>query len=265
MGSGVILTEWYEYRRGWGRASGEVIGESLLTIFINGSELATIMCSPREQDLLALGLIKNEEFIIDTNEVDHIYISKDGCCVDVWLNHAVEIPERKIITSGCGGGVTFEEPAVVLKPLEDSPSISPQALVDLFGQLHFPGSLHARARGVHAAGLSDGKKMLVVTEDVGRHNAIDKLLGACMVKGIETHKRVLLTTGRVSSEMMLKGARMGCPIVASRNSPTSMSIALAKAWNITLVGYVRKTSMRVYTHPERLGYSEPVVFPSAGD
>jgi FdhD protein len=90
---------------------------------------------------------------------------------------------------------------------------------------------------------------------VGRHNAVDKLRGLCLQEGIETAGNVLLATGRVSSEMLRKGVRMGCPIVASRNSPTSLSIELAQAYGVTLVGYVRRGSLRVYSHPERMGFS----------
>jgi FdhD protein len=88
-------------------------------------------------------------------------------------------------------------------------------------------------------------------------------VGASMVKGIDTRGLILLATGRISSEMLHKGARMGCPIIASRNSPTSIAIAMADAWNITLIGYVRRGSMRVYTHPERLGYRQPTALPIA--
>jgi formate dehydrogenase assembly factor FdhD len=89
-------------------------------------------------------------------------------------------------------------------------------------------------------------------EDVGRHNTIDKLRGACLIEGIDPRGLLLLATGRISSEMINKAAKMGCPIVASRTSPTSMSVQLAREWNITLCGYVRRDSMRVYSHPERL-------------
>jgi FdhD protein len=105
---------------------------------------------------------------------------------------------------------------------------------------------------VHTAALSDGKELLVVAEDIGRHNTLDRLLGLALIVGVDTAGLILLATGRVSSEMLRKGARMGCPIIASRNSPTSMSVALAEAWNITLIGYVRQRTMRVYTHPHRL-------------
>jgi len=123
----------------------------------------------------------------------------------------------------------------------------------LFNQLQARGSLYARARGVHAAGLADGEQLLAMAEDVGRHNTLDKLLGTCLRLGIETRGRLLLATGRVSSEMMQKAAQMGIPFVASRNSPTSLSVEMARAWGITLVGYVRRQTLRVYSGPERLG------------
>lgn len=253
MGDGSVAAEWDEFQDGWTSGAGQVIEEAPLTIYINGRELATILSSPTEQDLLALGLLKNEGFIDTLAEVDHIHISQQACCADVWLHHSLAMPRRRLVTSGCGRGVTFTDPSIGISPLVDGPVITPEELFALFPRLHFPDSLHARARGVHAAALSDGARILAVVEDIGRHNAIDKLMGLCLKQGIETRGRVLLTTGRVSSEMTVKGARMGCPIIASRNSPTSLSVAMAQAWNITLIGYVRQRSMRVYTHPQRLG------------
>jgi len=111
-------------------------------------------------------------------------------------------------------------------------------------------------RGVHAAGLLDlnNNRLIKVAEDVGRHNSIDKLRGACLLEGISTEGRALLTTGRISSEMLRKGALMGCPVIASRTSPTSLAIEMANSWKITLVGYARHGKLRVYCYPERLGF-----------
>lgn len=265
MGVGAVTTGWAEYRHGWSPVEGEVIEEALVTIYLNGKELATIMCTPRDQDRLALGFLKNEGLIEALPEVQDVHISRNGCCVDVWLDHAVTMPKRVIITSGCGGGVTFDDPSLGVRPLANDLRIEPEALFGLLNQLHFPGSLHARTRGVHAAGLAEGDRLLTRVEDVGRHNTIDKLRGACMQQGVGTEGRILLATGRVSSEMLRKAALMRCPIVASRNSPTSMSIAMAEAWNITLAGYVRQGTMRVYAHPERLGMAEWARVPVAGD
>ena len=263
--AGAVPTSWYEYRQGWKRIESEIIEEAMVSLYVNGIEMATLMCTPREQDLLALGFLKNERFIEGIDDIDHIHISDHGCCVDVWLNHLVEIPERLIITSGCGGGVTFADPASDLKPLESNLQISLHKLIEGFNQLHYPGSLHMRARGVHAAGLYDGEHLLAVSEDVGRHNTIDKLCGACMQGGIETKGRILLVTGRISSEMLRRSALMGCPIIASRNSPTSMSVAMAEAWNITLIGYARRDTVRIYTHPERVRNDTRIAVDLAGN
>jgi FdhD protein len=100
--------------------------------------------------------------------------------------------------------------------------------------------------------------MLVSAEDVGRHNAVDKIAGKALSAGIETRDRIMLTSGRVSSEMLSKARRMEIPVVASRTAPTSIAVQLAQTWNICVVGYVRRGSLRVYTHPQRLGLRELV-------
>jgi FdhD protein len=268
---GAVPTDWLEFRAGrdldradWSPVRSEVIEEALVSIYVNGQELATIMCTPRDQVALAVGFLKNERLIDGLRDVELTHVSRNGCCVDVWTARPIARPRRIIITSGCGGGVTFTDPSVGIEPLRDDLRLAPGRLFDLFNRLHFPGSLHARTRGVHAAGLTDGEQLLALVEDVGRHNTIDKLLGDCMLRGVATKGRILLATGRVSSEMLRKGAQMGCPIIASRNSPTSMSVEMAEAWNITLAGYVRQGSMRVYTHPERMGLAAPAVVRSGG-
>ncbi len=251
---GAVSADWVEFKDVWAPVHASVIEEAFVTINVNGEELVTIMCTPKEQDWLALGFMWNEGLIEHMDQVDHLHISEDGCCIDVWLTHEFKMPPRRIITSGCGGGVTFNESPDRIPSVNHDLHLTPGQLLNTFRKLHVPGSLHAAARGVHTSGLTDGEEILVLAEDVGRHNTIDKLRGACLIQGINPQGRALLATGRISSEMLHKGAMMGCPIVASRNAPTSMSISMADASSISLVGYVRKGSMRVYTHPWRLGY-----------
>jgi FdhD protein len=253
MDQGSVEAEWHEFGRGWERKTDLVIGEAMTTIYVNGLELATIMCTPWEQDLLALGFLRNEGLIDRYSEIDHVHVGGNGCCVDVWLTHVVEKPELRIITSGCGTGVTFKDPTQTLDPLHDELTIEPEALIALFNRLHTPESLHARAGGIHTAGLTDGDEQMLIAEDIGRHNTIDRLAGVCLVKDLDTRGLILITTGRVSSEMLRKAYVMGCPIVASRTSPTSLSLQLANAAGITLVGYARRGKLRAYTHPYRLG------------
>ncbi len=255
MSTGAVPTHWFEYRNNnWSSKEGEIIEEALITIYVNGIELATIMATPQEQDLLALGFLKNEGLIANLSEIEILHISAAGCCVDIWLNRPFEKPARAIITSGCGGGVTFTDPETGLQPLESDIQIEPELIRAAFRKLQPPNSLYARSRGVHAAGLLDPQteELVAIVEDVGRHNTIDKLTGCCLKHGIATRDRILLVTGRISSEMMRKTATMGCPIVASRTSPTSLSVEMASAWNVTLVGYVRSGTMKVYNGFERL-------------
>ena len=257
MDGGAVETHWLEYGQGWSTVRAEVIGEILLTIYVNGQEFASIMSTPRHQAELTLGFLKNEGVLEGMQQVEMLTVTQNGCCVDVWLDRRVRRPTRAILTSGCGGGTTFHDPAEALPPVVAQTHVAPERLVELMGRLHGRESLHARARGVHTAGLSDGQEILALAEDVGRHNTVDKLTGMCLLRNLPTAGLLLLTTGRVSSEMLRKGARMGCPIIASRNSPTSLAVSMAQAWNLTLVGYVRRATLRVYTHAERLGYSAP--------
>jgi FdhD protein len=256
MPSGSNAMTWSVFNKGWSLGQGEVIGEAVITIAVNGDELVSLMATPSQQSELAIGFLLSENLIKSFGEIDHIHVSDDGCCVDVWLQHAVALPTRRVITSGCGGGVTFEEPGQALERVESDLRILPDQLFDMFRRLHIPDSLHARARGVHAAGITDGEQILALAEDVGRHNTIDKVLGVCLKEEIQTQGKALLATGRISSEMLRKGARMGCPIIASRNSPTSLSVNLAEAAGITLVGYARQGNLRAYSHPYRLGLED---------
>ena len=257
MSSGTVSTQWLEIRpNARTLKTGEVIEEAPVTIYVNGITLATIMSSPLDQDLLALGFLKNEGLIESLAEIAILHISKMGCCVDIWLHRPFVKPSRTIITSGCGGGVTFTDPDEGIPPLDGTITLKPETIHQGFRQLQSSNSLYARSRGVHTAGLLDPQtgELNAIVEDVGRHNTIDKIAGFCLKNNIQTQQKALLVTGRISSEMMRKAALMGCPIVASLTSPTSLSIEMARAWNITLVGYARKKTMLIYTSPQRAGY-----------
>ena len=253
MSEGVVTFTLEEFQHGWQTVEGEVIEEGFVSIFVNGEELATVMCSPREQRQLALGFLCNEGIINSMADVRAAHVCPSGACVDVWLTRSDFVrPTRLILTSGCGGGVTFDDLSKVQEPLESALTIGPQRLAELLIEMQQRATLYARSRGVHTAALSDGEKIIVLAEDVGRHNTIDRLRGACLIEQIDSRDTILLCTGRISSEMINKAARMGCPIIASRTSPTSMSVQLAREWNITLAGYVRRDQMKVYAHAERI-------------
>ncbi len=222
----------------------DVVREGLVRIHVNGQELAMIMCTPVDLDLLALGFLRSEGIIESLSDVRRVVVCPSGACVEVWLWDAGRtLPTARVLTSGCGGGITFADLTERVEPLDSHLSVT----ADQLGRLLFALQERQRIRGIHTAALADGEQLLVVAEDVGRHNAIDKLWGRCLVEGIATQDRIVLTTGRISSEMLRKVARMRAPIVASRTSPTTLTLALAEAWNVTVVGYVRRGSLNVYT------------------
>ncbi len=254
MSDGVRPIQFHRFDDGWQPVDGEIIEETLISIFVNGDELATIMATPRDQAQLALGFLLNEEIIGGLADVRAVHPCPSGLCVDVWLARAdVELPRRAILTSGCGGGVTFDDLSQTRAPLQSAVISTGARIAELINGLQQRGGLYARARGVHTSALSDGEQIVVVAEDVGRHNTLDKLRGECLLRGLDPRDHILLATGRISSEMIREAATMGCPIVASRTSPTSLSVELAREWNITLCGYVRRGRLNVYSHPERLG------------
>jgi FdhD protein len=247
-----VQARWLTIGDEGGPTDGRLIEESSLAIYVNGAELVTLMCTPLQQEELALGFMQNENLIEGMTEVESVHISADGCCAELWLTHQQDAPERRILTSGCAGGVTFEDLTAELPPVSSELRIEVDDLLGWFEALQPPNGLYASARGVHAAGLALEGEIVARAEDIGRHNAIDKVAGIALLKGIDPRDGVLLATGRISSDMLRKGARMGCPVVASRTSPTSLSVQMAEALGITLIGYARRGRVRAYAHPERL-------------
>jgi len=236
---------------------GGVIDERLVSIYVNGQSLAAVMCSPSQLESLAVGFLFSEGVIESFDEIGMVQCNSAHSVIDVILNRDdFQLPRRMILTSGCGGGLTWQQLSTSYPPLETDFAASPAVVWRRMRELKGAAKLYNAVRGVHTAVLGDETGILVSAEDVGRHNAVDKIAGQALMQGIPTRDRILLTSGRISSEMLGKARRMGTPIVASRTAPTSITLELAQAWNICVAGYVRGGSMRVYTHPARLGLSE---------
>jgi FdhD protein len=226
--------------------TGEVVREQPLTVYVNGERFLTLLCSPLDLDALILGYLWMEKIIAGIDEVTACEISVVDGRADVTLAHAVTLPTERILTSGCGGGITFRIDHRLFPRVQSSLRVRPGQLTARMKDLFAAAVQYRRSRGIHGAALADGERLLLVAEDVGRHNAVDKIKGQALMRGIPTEDRILLSTGRVSSEMLLKAARMGVPVVASRTSPTEMAVALAEQLDITVCGYVRPDSLNVY-------------------
>jgi FdhD protein len=249
-----IQYERYEFKK-WEHFDAETIVEAPVSLTVNGEVWLSFMCTPVDLEALAVGFLYNEGIIEAMDEVEDVRICEHGDNVDVWLNRSVEQPTSWRRTSGCTGGVTAVD--ALAKPnvsfAEDRLEVRPEAVGKLVGMLFESQSLYRETGGVHTSALSDGEKIILSAEDIGRHNTLDKIAGLCVMKNIFPEKRILITTGRISSEMLQKAARMRAPILISRTSPSSLSIQMAERYGITLIGYARKHRFNVYSNTQRVG------------
>lgn len=234
-----------------------VVQERPLALYVNGQELVTLLCTPSKLEALVVGFLSFEGLIRGLEDIRSLTVLEDEGYADVRLTSEFVPPRRRIHTSGCGGGITFSLEARQSAAQQDNSTLDPRSFFPLIRELYTEARAYRESRGIHAAALAEGEKLLLVTEDVGRHNAIDKVCGEAMLRGIPTEGKILLATGRISSEMLRKGAHMGTPVVVSRTSATTMSIDLAKRLGLTLIGYVRGDSFYIYSHPERLVLPKP--------
>ncbi len=249
------VDEPLQYRQytsaGWVFNETRVIAETPVTLFVNGESWLTFMCTPTHLEALGIGFLFNEGMIADAAEVSVVRVCEKGCQVDLWLNRIVAKPEHWRRTSGCTGGATATD-AATLSPITLSmESISPGMILAGMDQLLHSQELYRATRGVHCSLLTDGEGTHLYAEDIGRHNTLDKLAGRLLLEKPALKRRLIFTTGRVSSEMLQKSARLEASVVVSRTSPTSLSIRLAEELGITLIGYARRNQFNVYTRAER--------------
>ena len=253
MKSGNLDIQYYRYHSGqWDTIASGIIVESSVSLTVNGEVWLALMCTPIDLEALAVGFLYNEGIINSIDEIANIHVCEHGDNIDIWLKHAAEKPKQWRRTSGCTGGVTAVE-AEFTPPISlNGVTVTPQEIRKLIESLFESQDLYRQVGGVHTSALSDGQTINVIAEDIGRHNSVDKLAGLCLLNQIDLPKKVLITTGRVSSEMLQKSARIGAAVVISRTSPSSLSIELAKKLGVTLIGYARRDRFNVYANPGRI-------------
>ena len=238
--------------------SEKVAKEAVLRIFLNEQEIVALSCTPYDQTYLAVGFLISDGFLKSKKEMKSIDSSKDR--VTVYTDSSYKIPEssqlRGILTSGCGKGKTFanwEE----INPLEDilvnlDFSLSPQEVLEAMSQFEKRSELFRQTAGVHSAALADKSGIILFNEDIGRHNAVDKVMGESFLKGIELKDKFLVISGRVSSDIVSKLWICGLSVVVSRTAPTSLAVNMARKLGITLIGFARGKRMNVYSFPVRI-------------
>jgi len=238
-----------------------VIGEIRFSIFIEDRELVTLMCSPWQLRPLVIGFLYLEGLIESVDDIEMLRVCLEDRLADVRLaNGFPDVPPRKILTSGCTGGVSFGkyldqiEQFRIADDLDEPVRVPPERMYALLRALYDHSDLYRKSGGVHTSifAARGADSPMLVAEDIGRHNTLDKIQGMALLDGISTRGGILLASGRISSEMLFKAAIMGVPVVGSRTSPTNLALAVAERLNITVCGYLRQGSMNVYTHPQRI-------------
>lgn len=232
-----------------------LIQETPFTIFINDKEFITLLCYPENLEELAIGFLKSEGLIEGKNQIKKTYISEDKSKIYMTVDiSAMEerLYEKRIITTGCGKGSIFyfALDALKCKTKEIGKKWNYQEILSLMRNINlYKGNRNLR--GLHVCGLYDGKN-LIIREDIGRHNALDKIVGYCLLNEIDTKDSIVFTTGRISSEILLKSAKLDVGVIVSRSTPTDLALEISEKLNITVIGYVRGNQMSIYNTFDRI-------------
>ena len=237
-----------------------IVQEVPLTITLNGKELITLLTTGDANRELAVGFLLSEGFLQNKEDLKSIRVDDEAGTVEIELAGELDLTEKlwgkRAVTSGCGKGATFYHvlDSLHAKPVSSELTVAPARVYELMKELNRLSDLYRETGGVHNSALADEEKILVFRDDIGRHNAVDKIRGACFLEDISFGNKLLVTTGRMSSEIVVKVAKMGVPILISRSAPTSLALDLAERIGLTLIGYVRGEKMTVYTGKERIEY-----------
>ena len=234
-----------------------------LKISIDGKELVRFACSPVDCDDLAIGFLFTEGIISSIDEIDHIIKNQNENRIEFILseknkNIVKDWTQSKTMSSGCGQGVisNLEYRRKNLKPIDFKVNTNVKTLPGLFKHLVNNSEWYDRTGCIHSVSLFCDAGNVIIREDIGRHNAVDKVIGCALQCKYEFHNTILYSSGRISSDMMLKAACAQIPVVVSKTAPTSLAVDIAEECGITLIGFARGKRLNIYTHPERISFDE---------
>ena len=228
-----------------------------LTIIFNGCQLVTMLCSPDSLQDLAVGFLSSEGFLRSKDEIKNIAVDQLRGIVRLQTIDGREISQetlsKRLISTGCGRGAAFYSATdVVNKVITSKTSITAEEILSIALTFQHASSVYRETHAVHSAALYRGPQIVVHAEDVGRHNAVDKIFGRCLLQGISTDDCLLITSGRISSEIAHKVVKKGIPILVSISAPTTLAVQVAEKMGITLIASVRGGKMDVYTNNWRI-------------
>ena len=239
-----------------------VAEEKPLYLFVNTTFWATILCSPMNLKELAVGHLLSEGVLKSTEEIAEVVLKETENTCHVKLKAGINVEGRvklsrlhmRVIPSACGSGSPYQYSGRTPQ-VESNLKVKSQVIFDSVNQLNFKAEGFRKTGGLHVAAIytADGT-LVALAEDVGRHNAVDKVIGMAALSRVDFGACFLALSGRMSGDVAFKAAKVGLPIVASIAAALTSGIAFAEAAKLTLVGFVRGKRMNIYTYPERINF-----------
>jgi FdhD protein len=234
-----------------------VTREFPLTLILNNQELVTLLCSPMDFKYLAIGFLSSEGLLKSKREIKKIIVDTQRGVVRVETENSRELDRdvlfKRLITSGCGMGSSFYNATdATSQKVESQVEMPAHSAFTLINDFQHRSQLYRTTGGVHSAALCDMESVMIFREDIGRHNAIDKVFGECFLKAIPTDGMTIITSGRITSEILLKVAKRNVPIIISKSAPTDLGVKLANDLGVTLLGFARGKRINIYTNDWRI-------------
>lgn len=237
-----------------------VAEEKPFYLFVNKTFWATILCSPTNLKELAVGHFLSEGILKSPDEIEEVILKEPESTCNIKLKLGINVEDRvklsrlhaRVIPSACGSGSPYQYTGKTPK-VTSALKAKAQVIFDSVNQLNFKAEGFRQTGGLHVAAIykADGK-LVALAEDVGRHNAVDKVIGMAALNQVDFGCCFLALSGRMSGDVAFKAAKVGLPIIASLAAALSSGIATAEAADLTLAGFVRGKRINIYTCPERI-------------
>jgi len=227
----------------------DVVEEIPIALFINGRHSMTAMMSPVNLEDFVTGYLFTEQIIKNIDEIESIKVEKNRISV-ITRNLFKVLGPKKTILSGCGGSTSFIDVEKLPKIHSDF-SISAMAIATALRSV-LDSEIHRTTGGFHMVVLLDSQCVISVAEDIGRHNAVDRIIGHALRNGVDLSKTYMISSGRISSEMVRKCLTANIPIIVSRSATTTLSVEIAEKTGLTVIGFARGRKLNIYSHPERI-------------
>jgi len=238
-------------------------GERALTLYLDKREIVTLMTLGQTPEALVLGYLRNQRLVESVRDVAQIHVDWDvgAAAITTFHGDAGErcdaLLRRRTVTAGCGQGTQFGDALERLEALPDTGfKVARSAIFDLVSQVRQLDTVYKRSGAVHGCVLADGRRILHHVEDIGRHNAVDSISGLMWMEGDQGRDKLFYTTGRLTSEMVIKAVEMGIPVLISRSGTTEMGLAVARRCGVTLIGRAKNERFQVFNGSERIEFAQ---------